>query len=160
MAQLTHLDKKGQARMVNVGGKLISERMAIASGRVTMKAQTFGKITDKRIEKGDVFGIARVAGIMAAKRTGEMIPLCHTLNLNSVEISFKPDLLKSEVRIETRVYSMGRTGVEMEALVATAMAALTIYDMCKAVDRDMVIGDIKLMKKSGGKSGTYLRKRQ
>jgi cyclic pyranopterin phosphate synthase len=143
--------------MVNVGGKPISERMAIASGRITMKAQTFEKITDKHIGKGDVFGVARVAGIMAAKRTGEMIPLCHTLHLNSVEISFRPDPLKSEVRIETRVYSKGRTGVEMEAMVGTAIAALTIYDMCKATDRDMVIGDIKLMKKSGGKSGTYLR---
>jgi cyclic pyranopterin monophosphate synthase len=157
MAQLSHLDKKGRARMVNVGGKPVTERMAIAAGRVIMKAQTLQKIADKNIEKGDVFGVARVAGIMAAKRTGEMIPLCHSLNLNSVEISFKADRLKSEVRIETRVHSTGRTGVEMEALMATAFAALTIYDMCKSVDRDMVIGDIKLMKKSGGKSGTYLR---
>jgi len=157
MAQLSHLDKKGRARMVNVGGKPMTERMAIAAGRVIMKAQTLQKIADKDIEKGDVFGVARVAGIMAAKRTGEMIPLCHSLNLNSVEISFKADHRKSEVRIETQVHSTGRTGVEMEALMGTAFAALTIYDMCKSVDRDMVIGDIKLMKKSGGKSGTYLR---
>ena len=158
MAHLSHFDKEGRARMVNVGGKPKTKRMAIAFGRVTMKAQTLQKITDKHIEKGDVFGVARVAGIMAAKRTGETIPLCHTLELNSVEISFEADHRKSEVRIESRVHSTGKTGVEMEALVATAIAALTIYDMCKSVDRDMVIGDIKLMKKSGGKSGTYLRK--
>lgn len=157
MARLSHLDKKGRARMVNVGGKPVTERLAIAAGRVVMKAQTLQKIADKDIEKGDVFGVARVAGIMAAKRTGELIPLCHSLSLNSVEISFKADHPKSEVRIETRVYSTGKTGVEMEALTATAFAALTIYDMCKSVDRDMVIGDIRLMKKSGGKSGTYLR---
>jgi cyclic pyranopterin phosphate synthase len=160
MAQLSHLDKKGRARMVDVGGKPVTERMAVAAGRVIMKAQTLQKIADKNIEKGDVFGVARVAGIMAAKRTGEMIPLCHPLNLNSVEISFKADRRKSEVRIEARVHSTGRTGVEMEALMATAFAALTIYDMCKSVDRDMVIGDIKLMKKSGGKSGTYLREKK
>ena len=158
MAHLSHFDKEGRARMVNVGGKPLTKRMAIASGRVIMKAQTLQKITDKHIEKGDVFGIARVAGIMAAKRTGETIPLCHPLDLNSVEISFEADHRKSEVRIESRVHSTGKTGVEMEALVATAIAALTIYDMCKSADRDMVIGDIKLMKKSGGKSGIYLRK--
>jgi cyclic pyranopterin phosphate synthase len=112
---------------------------------------------DKDIEKGDVLGVARVAGIMAAKRTGEVIPLCHPLNIDSVEIFFQPDVKRSEVKIEARVKSTGKTGVEMEALVATAISALTIYDMCKAIDRGMKISEIMLLKKAGGKSGTYIR---
>jgi cyclic pyranopterin phosphate synthase len=112
---------------------------------------------NKDIEKGDVLGVARVAGIMAAKRTGEIIPMCHPLTIDSVEVQFQPEFRRSEVQIETRVKSTGKTGVEMEALMATAAAALTIYDMCKAVDRGMIISDIKLIKKSGGKSGTYIR---
>jgi len=123
-----------------------------------MKAETLRRIVDKKIEKGDVLGVARVAGIMAAKRTGEIIPLCHPLNIESVEIDFQPDARHSGVRIETRVKSTGKTGVEMEALMATAVSALTIYDMCKAVDRGMKISEIMLLKKSGGKSGTFLRK--
>jgi cyclic pyranopterin phosphate synthase len=123
-----------------------------------MKAQTLERILNKEIEKGDVLGVARVAGIMAVKRTGEMIPMCHPLTIDSVEIQFQPDTRRSEVRIEVRVKSAGKTGVEIEALMATAVAALTIYDMCKAVDRGMTISDIKLMKKSGGKSGTYIRR--
>jgi cyclic pyranopterin phosphate synthase len=122
-----------------------------------MKAQTLERILNREIEKGDVLGVARVAGIMAVKRTGEMIPMCHPLTIDSVEVQFQPDTRASEVRIEVRVKSAGKTGVEMEALMATAVAALTIYDMCKAVDRGMTISDIKLMKKSGGKSGTYNR---
>jgi cyclic pyranopterin phosphate synthase len=157
MAKLSHFDRAGRARMVDVGAKPVTKRTAIASGRVLMKAQTLERIVNKEIEKGDVLGVARVAGIMAAKRTGEIIPMCHPLAIDSVEIQFRPDGRRSEVQIEARVKSTGKTGVEMEALMATTAAALTIYDMCKAVDRGMIISDIKLMKKSGGKSGTYIR---
>jgi cyclic pyranopterin monophosphate synthase len=129
----------------------------VVSGKVVMKPETLKRIVDKKMEKGDVFGVARVAGIMAAKRTGEIIPLCHPLTIDTVEIDFQPDVKRAEVKIETTVKSTGKTGVEMEALVATAAAALTIYDMCKAVDRGMKISDIMLLKKSGGKSGTYIR---
>jgi cyclic pyranopterin monophosphate synthase len=157
MGKLSHFDRQGRARMVDVGSKSPTQRIAVASGRVVMKAETLRRIMDKEIEKGDVLGVARVAGIMAAKRTGEVIPLCHPLNIDSVEIFFEPDVERSEMRIETRVKSTGKTGVEMEALVATAASALTIYDMCKAIDRGMKISEIMLLKKSGGKSGTYIR---
>ena len=157
MARLTHFDRQGRARMVDVSRKPVTHRVAVASGRVRMKAQTLQRIVNKEIEKGDVLGVARVAGVMAAKRTGEMIPMCHPLALDSVEIRFRTDARHSGVHIEARVKSTGKTGVEMEALTATAAAALTIYDMCKAVDRGMTILEIKLMKKSGGKSGTYIR---
>ena len=157
MRKLSHFDQEGRARMVDVSLKPPTQRIAVASGRVVMKAETLRRIMDKEIEKGDVLGVARVAGIMAAKRTGEVIPLCHPLNIDSVEIFFQPDVGRSEVRIETRVKSTGKTGVEMEALVATAASALTIYDMCKAIDRGMKISEIMLLKKSGGKSGTYIR---
>jgi len=160
MTKLSHFDQEGRARMVDVSAKGVTKRVAVASGRVLMKAKTLRRIVDKKIEKGDVLGVARVAGIMAAKRTGEIIPMCHLLNLDSVEIDFQPDAEHSRVRIETRVKSTGRTGVEMEALTATAAAALAIYDMCKAVDRGMVISEIKLMKKSGGKSGTFIRREE
>ena len=157
MGKLSHFDREGRARMVDVGSKPSTQRVAVASGRVVMKSETLRRIMDKKIEKGDVLGVARVAGIMAAKRTGEVIPLCHPLNIDSVEIDLQPDIEHSEVKIEIRVKSTGKTGVEMEALVATAASALTIYDMCKAVDRGMTISDIRLLKKSGGKSGTYIR---
>ena len=158
MGKLTHFDKAGRARMVDVGTKILTRRIAVASGKLIMKPGTLRRILDKEIEKGDVLGVARVAGIMAAKRTGEIIPLCHPLSIDTVEIDFQPDVKQSEVRIETTVKSTGKTGVEMEALVATAAAALTIYDMCKAVDRGMKISEIMLLRKSGGKSGTYIRK--
>ena len=157
MGKLSHFDKEGRARMVDVGSKPSTQRVAVASGRVVMKAETLRRIMDKEIEKGDVLGVARVAGIMAAKRTGELIPLCHPLNIDSVEVYFEPDVTHSQVRIETRARSTGKTGVEMEALVAAAASALAIYDMCNAVDRGMIISDIMLLKKSGGKSGTYIR---
>jgi len=157
MARLTHFDREGRARMVDVSRKPVSHRVAVASGRVLMKPQTLQRIVNKEIEKGDVLGVARVAGVMAAKRTGETIPMCHPLTLDSVEILFQVDNRHAEVHIEARVKSTGKTGVEMEALMATAAAALTIYDMCKAVDRGMTISEIKLMKKSGGKSGTFIR---
>jgi cyclic pyranopterin monophosphate synthase len=158
MGKLSHFDGKGQARMVNVGGKPVTQREAVASGRVFLKPETLRLIRDRKIEKGDVLAVARLAGIMAAKRTGEMIPLCHPLGIESVDIAFSIHPDRSEIGIESRVKSSGKTGVEMEALAASAVAALTIYDMCKAVDRGMVIGDIKLLKKSGGKSGLYLRR--
>ena len=157
MGKLTHFDKEGRARMVDVGAKAATRRIAVVSGKVVMKPETLRRILNKKMEKGDVFGVARVAGIMAAKRTGEIIPLCHPLSIDTVEIDFQPDVKRAEVKIETTVKSTGKTGVEMEALVATAAAALTIYDMCKAVDWGMKISDIMLLKKSGGKSGTYIR---
>ena len=157
MGKLTHFDREGRARMVDVGAKDATRRIAVVSGKVVMKPETLKRIVDQKMEKGDVFGVARVAAIMAAKRTGEIIPLCHPLGIDTVEVDFRPDRDRSEVKIETTVKSTGKTGVEMEALMATAAAALTIYDMCKAVDRGMIISDIMLLKKSGGKSGTYLR---
>ena len=157
MGKLSHFDREGRARMVDVGAKPSTRRVAVATARVVMKSETLRRIMDKKMEKGDVLGVARVAGIMAAKRTGELIPLCHPLYIDSVEVYFEPDVTRSQVRIETRAKSTGKTGVEMEALVATAASALTIYDMCKAVDRGMKIADIVLLKKSGGKSGTYIR---
>jgi cyclic pyranopterin phosphate synthase len=157
MGKLTHFDREGRARMVDVGAKAATRRIAVVSGKVVMKPETLKRIVDKKMEKGDVFGVARVAAIMAAKRTGEIIPLCHPLSIDTVEVDFQPDRDRSEVKIETTVKSTGKTGVEMEALMATAAAALTIYDMCKAVDRGMIISDIMLLKKSGGKSGTYKR---
>jgi cyclic pyranopterin phosphate synthase len=160
LAKLSHFDREGRARMVDVSAKKVTHREAVASGRVIMQAETLRRIMDKKIEKGDVLGIAQVAGIMAAKQTGLIIPMCHPLNLDSVEIAFRPDSKRGEVHIESRVKSTGKTGVEMEALMATAAAALTIYDMCKAIDRGMVIADIKLMKKSGGKSGIYIRSKE
>jgi len=157
MGKLTHFDREGRARMVDVGAKAATRRIAVVSGKVVMKPETMKRIVDQKMEKGDVFGVARVAAIMAAKRAGEIIPLCHPLSIDTVEVDFQPDRDRSEVKIETTVKSTGKTGVEMEALMATAAAALTIYDMCKAVDRGMIISDIMLLKKSGGKSGTYKR---
>jgi cyclic pyranopterin phosphate synthase len=157
MGKLTHFDKEGRARMVDVGSKPVTQRVAIAGGRVVMKPETLQRIRDRKMEKGDVLGIARVAGIMAAKRTGEIIPLCHPLTIDGVEIDFESDVGRSEIKIKAKVKSSGKTGVEMEALMATAAAALTIYDMCKAVDRGMKIAEIMLLRKSGGKSGTFIR---
>ena len=155
MAKLTHFDREGRARMVDVGGKPVTRRAAVASGRVLMKKDTLRRILDKTIEKGDVLAVAQVAGIMAAKRTGDIIPMCHPLGIDSAEVFFHPDIEKSEVRIEARITSTGKTGVEMEALLAVSTAALAIYDMSKAVEKGMVISDIRLLEKSGGKSGHY-----
>jgi cyclic pyranopterin phosphate synthase len=157
MSKLTHFDEEGAARMVDVSGKEETTREAVAAGRVTMMPQTLKLILDRKISKGDVFAVARVAGIMAAKKTAEIIPLCHTLGLTSAEIAFEPDEASSRVNITATVRSSGRTGVEMEALTAVAAAGLTIYDMCKAVDRAMTVTEIRLMKKTGGKSGTFER---
>ncbi len=155
---LTHFDEKGRAKMVDVTSKEVTERTAITEGVVKMKRETLDMILNKEMAKGDVFQVARLAGIMAAKLTPHLIPLCHPLPITSVEIDFEPDLDKSLVKIRTRVKTAAQTGVEMEAMVATSLAALTIYDMCKAVDKEMVIDEIKLIYKSGGKSGEFIRK--
>ncbi len=155
--QLTHVDGKGRAKMVDISDKKTTEREAVARASIYMQPQTLEMIEGLRIKKGDVLAIAQVAGIMAAKRTDEIIPLCHTLQVNSVDLEFETDRERSCIDIKSTVKTRGRTGVEMEALVAVSTAALAIYDMCKAVDRGMTITDIRLMKKSGGRSGTYLR---
>jgi cyclic pyranopterin phosphate synthase len=158
MSELTHFDKNGAARMVDVSAKNETVREAVAEGRVIMLPETLSLILDQKVAKGDVFGVARVAGIMAAKKTADVIPLCHPLNLSSVDIAFEPDKPASSVIIRATVRTTGKTGVEMEALTAVSVACLTIYDMCKAVDRAMTVTGIRLMKKSGGKSGTFERK--
>ena len=155
MARLTHFDKEGKAAMVDVGAKPETERVAVARGRVTMKPETLALVKAGEMGKGDVLGVARLAGIMAAKRTSELIPLCHPLALSSVAVDLTLDEAGSAVEIEAKVKLTGRTGVEMEALTAVSVAALTVYDMCKAVDRGMTISDIRLVHNSGGKSGTY-----
>jgi cyclic pyranopterin monophosphate synthase len=156
--KLTHFDKKGKARMVDVTGKKDTERAAVACGSVLMKPGTLKLVRQGKAEKGDVLGVARVAGIMAAKATHDLIPMCHPLNLSSVSIDFDVDAKKNKIDIRTTVKLKGQTGVEMEALTAVSVAALTIYDMLKAVDKEMVISEIMLLEKRGGKSGTFKRK--
>jgi cyclic pyranopterin phosphate synthase len=157
MKKLTHIDSKGRASMVDVTGKAETERVAVAGGSVQMKKATLNLITDNLIAKGNVFETARLAGIMAAKKTSDLIPLCHPLNITSVSVDFKPVKSKNRIDITAQAKCTGQTGVEMEALTAASVAALTIYDMCKAVDKAMVISDIMLLKKSGGKSGEWKR---
>ncbi len=159
MAQLSHLDAEGRARMVDVTEKDITSRVGVARGKIFMRPDTLAMIVEKRVAKGDVFSVARVAGIMGAKRTPDLIPMCHPLNITSVEISLTPEENPSRVEIEATVKVTGQTGVEMEAMTAVAVSALTIYDMCKAVDREMTIAEIQLTKKSGGKSGSFIRKK-
>jgi cyclic pyranopterin phosphate synthase len=144
--------------MVDVSEKEVTSRIAVARGMVHMRPETLALIRDGKIEKGDVFSVARVAGIMAAKKTSELIPMCHPLNITSVEVDLTPGDTPARVEIEATVRVNGKTGVEMEALTAVTVAALTIYDMCKAVDREMTIRETRLIKKSGGKSGTFIRK--
>ncbi|MEK6582716.1 MAG: cyclic pyranopterin monophosphate synthase MoaC [Nitrospirota bacterium] len=156
--KLTHIDKKGMPRMVDVSTKPLTGREAVAKGSVYMKKTTLEIIKKGKVSKGDVLSVAKIAGIMAAKKTSEIIPLCHPLKITSVDIDFKLDEKKNRIGIESRVKITGQTGVEMEALTAVAAAALTIYDMCKAVDKEIIISDIMLMEKSGGKSGEFKRK--
>ncbi len=156
MGELTHFDEHGASRMVDVSGKEPSLRVARATALVGMAPSTLTLIVDRRISKGDVLEVARIAGIMAAKRTGELIPLCHPIGLDAIEIGFEP-VGEGALRIETTARVVGRTGVEMEALTAASVAALTIYDMCKAFDRRMVIEQVRLEEKSGGRSGTFRR---
>ncbi|MBF0194228.1 MAG: cyclic pyranopterin monophosphate synthase MoaC [Magnetococcales bacterium] len=155
--ELTHFDRDGAAHMVDVGDKDISQRIAVAGGEISMLPETFHLIMNKEVAKGDVLEVARIAGIMAAKRVDTLIPLCHQLNLTSVKVSYEPDPNKSLIKFIVRVKTAGQTGVEMEALTAASIVGLTIYDMCKAVDRDMTIGQIRLLEKMGGKSGHYIR---
>ena len=155
MPKLTHFNQNGEAHMGDVGAKAETQRVAIVTGVIRMHAETLSMIMEGGHKKGDVLGIARVAGIMAAKRTSDLIPLCHPLMLTHIEVTFKADSETSELNCEARVESKGQTGVEMEALMAVQVALLTIYDMCKAADRGMVISDVHLKHKSGGKSGTY-----
>ena len=153
--RLTHLDESGRVRMVDVSGKEVSERSARAGGRILMRPETVRRIAEGEVAKGNVLETARIAAIQAAKRTAELIPLCHPLNLAAVDVDFT--LGEDRVEVETSARLADRTGVEMEALTAAAVALLTIYDMCKAVDRDMVIGGVRLLEKRGGASGTYER---
>jgi cyclic pyranopterin phosphate synthase len=155
MSTLTHFDAAGNAVMVDVGDKAVTERVAIASGRVLIRPETLALIERHGVKKGDVLGVAQLAGIMGAKRTAELIPLCHPLSLSSVQVALACRAEPPSVEITATCRSRGQTGVEMEALCAVSTAALTVYDMCKAVDRGMRITDLRLQHKSGGKSGTY-----
>ena len=157
MKKLSHTDFQGRARMVDVGAKSATEREAIATGTIHMRPDTLRLITSGQMPKGDTLAVARVAGIMAAKKTPELIPLCHPLSISSVAVECTPDEERGRIDIEARVKVNGQTGVEMEALTAVSVAALTVYDMCKAVEKDILISDISLKHKSGGKSGTYVR---
>ena len=154
--QLTHVDQSGKAQMVDVGDKPDTQREAVARGRVVMQPETLALIRDNAFDKGDVLGVARIAGIMGAKNTSQLIPLCHPLPLNKVAVEFDLDEGASAVNITSTARTTGKTGVEMEALTAVSVAALTIYDMCKAVDRAMRIEAIRLARKTGGKSGDIL----
>ncbi len=155
MSGFTHLDEQGRAVMVDVADKDVTERRAVAKGRIFMAQETLALIREGAVKKGDVLSVARLAGIMGAKRTPDLIPLCHPLALTSVKVELELDETASAVEITASCGLKGRTGVEMEALTAVAVAALTVYDMCKARDRAMRIGDLRLVHKSGGKSGTY-----
>ena len=156
MNPLTHFDSLGQAHMVNVGDKPNTHRIAIATGSISMLPATFDLVEAGNHKKGDVLGIARIAGSQASKKTSDLIPLCHPLALSHVSLQFELDKATSSIRCQVQAETTGPTGVEMEALTAVQVALLTIYDMCKAVDRGMVMGDVKLLEKSGGKSGTWV----
>jgi len=157
MADLTHFDAEGRAHMVDVGEKEVTARRAVASGHVRMRPDTLAHVTAGTAKKGDVLGVARLAGIMAAKRCADLIPLCHPLPLTHVSVDLTPDADLPGIRISAEVRTTGRTGVEMEALTAVSVAALTVYDMLKAVEKSMQIGAIAVERKEGGKSGTYTR---
>ena len=158
MSKLTHFNRQGDAHMVDVGDKTAPRRVALAGGRITMRPETLALIMEGGHSKGDVLGVARVAGIMAAKKTAELVPLCHPLPLSHIDIRLQPDTGENAVHCQVRAETTAPTGVEMEALTAVQVTLLTIYDMCKAVDRGMVMGDIRLLEKSGGKSGTWKHK--
>jgi len=157
MASFTHIDEKGRVRMVDVSEKSPTIREAIAQGLVSMQPETFDKIQNQSIKKGNVLETARIAGILGAKKTADLIPMCHPLNITHVQVDFYPDVSSHSIRIEASVRIKDQTGVEMEALTAVSIAALTIYDMCKSYDREITIKDICLLHKSGGKSGNFQR---
>ncbi|WP_315118339.1 cyclic pyranopterin monophosphate synthase MoaC [uncultured Clostridium sp.] len=156
--ELTHINEEGRAKMVDVSEKSETKREAVATGSIYMKKETLDRIKEGTIKKGDVLSVAQVGGIMGAKNTSSIIPMCHPIMITGCDISFNLDFDNSKVDIKAVVKNVGQTGVEMEALTAVNVAALTIYDMCKAIDKDMIIADIMLLKKSGGKSGLYERK--
>lgn len=153
--EFTHFNTEGRAHMVEVGEKDDTRRTAIAQGKIQMKRKTIELIKEGMIKKGDVLSVAQIGGIMGAKKTSDLIPMCHNINLTGVDIKF--NILEDSIVVQSKVNTIGKTGVEMEALTAVSLAILTIYDMCKAVDKDMIMGDIKLIKKTGGKSGEYIR---
>lgn len=157
MNKLTHFNTEGEAHMVNVGDKPVSHRIAVADGRIRMQTETLGLVRSGGHKKGDVLGIARIAGIMGAKKTSELVPLCHPLVLTSVEVEFHIEEAPAAIYCKATAETKGQTGVEMEAITAVQVALLTIYDMCKAVDRGMILQDIALLSKTGGKSGTWTR---
>ncbi|MFA5524301.1 MAG: cyclic pyranopterin monophosphate synthase MoaC [Tissierellales bacterium] len=154
--EFTHFNESGRAHMVEVSEKDDTKRIAVATGIIKMKKETISMIKEGLIKKGDVLSVAQIGGIMGAKKTSDLIPMCHNIFLTGADISF--NILEDSIELQSEVKTVGKTGVEMEALMAVSLAALTIYDMCKAVDKDMVIGEIKLIKKTGGKSGEYIRK--
>jgi cyclic pyranopterin monophosphate synthase len=156
--EFTHMDSEGRLRMVDVGEKEVTQREAKAEATVIVSPETLERILDLKMPKGNVFEAARLAGILAAKKTSDLIPLCHSIQLTEIKIDFSTDRERSQISISSRVKTKDRTGVEMEALVAVTHAALTIYDMCKAIDRGMKITDVQLTYKSGGRSGTYQRR--
>ncbi len=158
MTAISHLDEKGKARMVDVTRKASTVRTAVARGKILMHPETVDMIESEGIAKGNVLGVAKIAGIMAAKRTSDLIPMCHPLELTGMDMQFTINRDRGEITIEAKVSTVGRTGVEMEAMTAVSVAALTIYDMCKSADKWMILSDIKLMTKQGGKSGTLVRK--
>ncbi|ETX04302.1 cyclic pyranopterin monophosphate synthase MoaC [Candidatus Entotheonella palauensis] len=157
MAEWTHLDAQGHARMVDVGGKDVTARRAVARAFVYMQAETLQAIAEQQVAKGDVIQVARIAGIMAAKQTSSLIPMCHPLSLTKVSVDLWTEAEMSRVRIEAEVRNIGQTGVEMEALTAATVAGLTVYDMCKSMDRGMRLADVELVYKSGGKSGEFVK---
>jgi cyclic pyranopterin phosphate synthase len=157
MSTLTHIDEQGRVRMVDVSEKPVTAREAVAQAVVTMEPETFALIGDQKVKKGNVLETARIAGVMGAKKTADLIPMCHPLAITHVEVNFFPDPDAHRIRIESAVRVKGQTGVEMEALTAVSAAALTIYDMCKSYDRAMAITDVFLLRKSGGKSGPFVR---
>lgn len=158
MPKHTHIDEEGRVRMVDVTEKKPTVRTAMAGGMISMNPETFELIQNQKVKKGNVLETARIAGVMAAKKTAELIPMCHPLNITHIQVDFSPDDAKNCIGIEASVRAIDQTGVEMEAITAVSVAALTIYDMCKATDKEMTITKIQLLKKTGGKSGTYVRK--
>ena len=160
MSSFTHIDDEGRVRMVDVTAKKPTARTAVAGGRIHMNPETLDLIRSHKVKKGNVLEAARIAGIMAAKKTADLIPMCHPLNITHIQVDFSPDLSANCIRIKSTVRAIDQTGVEMEAITAVAVAALTIYDMCKSHDKEMTISNIRLLKKTGGKSGIYNRKKR
>jgi cyclic pyranopterin phosphate synthase len=158
MSSFTHIDAEGRVRMVDVTAKKPTARIAVADGAIHMSPETLDLIRSHKVKKGNVLETARIAGVMAAKKTADLIPMCHPLNITHIQVDFSPDTAASCIRIEATVRALDQTGVEMEAITAVSIAALTLYDMCKSHDKEMTITNIRLLKKSGGKSGTYNRK--